>query len=50
VGVGQIEDSYKELAVDWVKADPSRFSQILVRFITPWKNGRMALLIVLSTR
>lgn len=29
-----IENSYKELAVDWVKADPSRFSQILMNLIT----------------
>ncbi|PWW76830.1 hypothetical protein C7212DRAFT_357776 [Tuber magnatum] len=25
-----LEESYKELGVDWVKADPARFSQILV--------------------
>ncbi|KAG0124227.1 hypothetical protein HOY82DRAFT_494283 [Tuber indicum] len=25
-----LEESYKELSVDWVKADPARFSQILV--------------------
>ena len=29
-----IEDSYKENAVDWVMADPSRFSQVLVNLLT----------------
>ncbi|KAF8247618.1 hypothetical protein K440DRAFT_601007 [Wilcoxina mikolae CBS 423.85] len=29
-----IEDSYKTLQVDWVMADPSRFSQVLVNLLT----------------
>jgi len=29
-----IEDSYKTLLVDWVMADPSRFSQVLVNLLT----------------
>lgn len=30
IWLNQLEDSYTELGVDWIKADPCRFSQILV--------------------
>ncbi|KAL7269483.1 hypothetical protein RUND412_007856 [Rhizina undulata] len=29
-----IEESYKNLNIDWIRADPSRFSQILVNLLT----------------
>ncbi|KAF8533909.1 hypothetical protein BDD12DRAFT_897402 [Trichophaea hybrida] len=50
-----IEDSYKTLQVDWVMADPSRFSQVLVNLLTneikfscPMSTGKREIIVRLA--